>query len=164
MADAAAALSQLVSPPGPGKPAHVDAINRAATVLISAHLGGYIEDLFDESVKKVIGARAAQLDKLIRTGKRAFYNPRPDQIERLFGLIGIDNVLSRIRWQKANNDSIRRRLNRFVDLRNDIAHGRQARVTKAEASQLHKFAGRLAERLDARVGSEIESITGAKPW
>lgn len=48
-------IDRLVTEPGRGRRTEVDALNRAAMVLLSAHLQGCIEDVYSEAAKVCAG-------------------------------------------------------------------------------------------------------------
>ncbi len=55
--EAVTTLATLVSPLGRGRVAKVEALNRAAVVLLSAHLEGYIEDLYAQAASSLLQGR-----------------------------------------------------------------------------------------------------------
>lgn len=48
-------IDALVSDPTRGRPPQVQALNSAAIALLSAHLQGFIVDLFDEACRHLLG-------------------------------------------------------------------------------------------------------------
>ena len=165
LAQAATALSTLVSPLGRGRVAEVEALNRAAIVLLSAHLEGYLEDLYAEAASSLLRGRVKDLLSLVADGQEMFRNPQPGHVERLFRSIGLPKVLERVSWQRATNDSVRKRLSDYTDIRNKIAHGeREIRVRKSKVVGFKKFVRVFAEKFDEKVRSEIQAVTGHPPW
>jgi hypothetical protein len=58
-------INALVTDPGAGRPKEVDAINRAAFVLLIAHFQGFVEDLHTELGKIVLRGKAMDPDAVI---------------------------------------------------------------------------------------------------
>lgn len=52
-------VNALVTQPGKGKPAEVDAINRSAFVLLTAHFQGYVDDLHKETANIVLAGKVS---------------------------------------------------------------------------------------------------------
>lgn len=157
-------VDKLVSPPGRGRRAEVDALNRAAMVLLSAHLQGYVEDLYSETAQCLLSNKVKDVEALIRHGRDSFSNPHANKIEQLFCSLGISRITDGISWQKARNRSIRKRLTEYVRIRNRIAHGIQEPVSKAKVEQFKRFASLFAEKFDEKVHDEIKSSIGRSPW
>ncbi|HEV2119289.1 MAG TPA: HEPN domain-containing protein [Candidatus Bathyarchaeia archaeon] len=154
----------LVRPAGPGRPAEVDAINRAAIVLLTAHLEGFLEDLHGEAASILLMNRVRNLDTLIDEAHDRFRNPTIDAITKLFNTLGMPDFLDGMSWQRSKNEAVKRRLTELVKLRNDIAHGEEARVTKRRVVAARRFVGILAQKLDEKVGTEIRQVTQVAPW
>jgi hypothetical protein len=158
-------ISKLLRRPGRGRrPAEFAALNRATIVLLSAHLQGFIQDIYSEAAHVVLNGKVRDIDSLISRGKKSFGNPHAYRIEQLFCTIGFPKVLRKVRWQKTSNQTVRKRLTQYVRLRNEIAHGKRTHVTKAQVLGFRKFVEQFALRFDVEVGSEIRNITGAAPW
>ena len=115
---------------------------------------GFIEDLHAEAARFLLGNKISDVNPLIRAAHDAFRNPTPAQIERLFSSIGMPGILDGLRWQKASNETVRRRLNEYIELRNRIAH----------VESFKWFLEIFAEKFDAKVGREIASLTQSTPW
>ena len=146
------------------RPAEVGAINCGAFVLLSAHLEGFVEDLHGEAARLLLTNKINDLSVLVKSAHDMFRNPTPDQIERLFNTIGMRGVLSELRWQKASNQTVRKRLFEYIELRNRIAHGVLEQVTKQKVVSFKLFVELFAERFDEKIGQYIHSITGTDPW
>ncbi len=155
----AAAAAELGSPPKPGRPPKIDAINRAAIVLMSTHLEGFIEDLHEEAARVLLSGKVKDIGPLVADAHWRFQNPRTQSIEELFCTIGLPRILDGICWQRASNNSVRKRLNDFVKLRNNIAHGEDQTVRKWTVTYYKRFTNLLANNLDKKVEDEIFSLT-----
>src|SRR5690348_11028243 len=59
----AAVVKALVTNPGVGKPAEVDALNRAAFVLLTAHFQGFVDDLHKEAAKNLLNGKVVSVDR-----------------------------------------------------------------------------------------------------
>lgn len=164
LAQISAVIGRLVSPPGPGRRAQVGALNRAAMVLLSAHLQGYIEELHAEAAQSLLGKVVNDVASLVDRAQQNFSNPRAYRIEQLFRSLGMPNVLNNVGWQRASNRSVRKRLNDYVETRNRIAHGSQERTSKAKVWSFKRFVQLFAEKFDEKVRNEIRTSTGKSPW
>jgi hypothetical protein len=171
LAGFAAVARELGSPPHPGRPPKIDAIHRAAIVLMSAHLEGFIEDLYEESAEVLLSGKTRDPAVLVEDARDAFRNPSTQPIEKLFRTLGLPDILAGISWRASNNESVRRRLNAFVRLRNNIAHGKETEadedrviVHKSTVNYYKNFTKLFAENLEAKVSQEIQSLTHTPPW
>lgn len=143
----------------PGRRFDVEGLNRAAVLMLSAHLEGYLEDVMAEA----LDALNEQLNPKPLT--RGFHNPRPDYIDKLFAFIGMDKPSRSISWQRASNQSVRVNLEKLVQTRNRIAHGATGvRVYKNEVTSLRKYVEGFAQRFDGLVRNQVHTLTGAHPW
>ena len=157
-------VDRLVTLPGRGRRAEVGALNRAGIVLLSAHLQGYIEDVYEEAARRLLRNAVKSVEALVYEARGRFSNPHADVIERLFSSIGLPKILDNVSWQRASNQSIRRRLTGYVQIRNRIAHGSQEPVSKAKVGEFRKFVEVFAEKFDTKVHDEIERVMGTAPW
>lgn len=164
LSQVASVVNALVSSPGKGKPAEVDAINRAAFVLLCAHFQGFVEDLHRELGQKLLTGRVASVDDIIKLAKQRNANPHPDVIEKMFGGLGVFEVMAGIKWQKCSNKSVRTRLTGYIETRNKIAHGSKEKVTKQKVQQFKAFVEKLAGELDRSVSTCSNRFTGKTPW
>lgn len=140
------------------------AVQRSAIVLMSAVLQSFVEDVFLETSKTALApvnrlTSTAQYEKSYnRNG-----NPNPDNIERLFLRLGIENVLDGLSWRKCTNETVRRKLNTLNQLRNGIAHGRtnltidgQAYVLRQVAvSNYRNFLEQFGARFEGHVRAQL---------
>jgi cell division GTPase FtsZ len=157
-------IDSLISAPGKGRRSEVDALNRAAIVLLSAHLQGYIEDVYSESAKALLNPNVADIEALIKQGLSSFSNPHAYRIDRLFASIGLSRITDGLSWQKASNKSVKQRLTDYIQVRNDIAHGKQSSVHKAKVVQFKQFVEVLARCFDEKLENEIVLVTKKQPW
>lgn len=161
--DVARVIQHLVSNPGRGRPREVHALNSAGIVLLSAHLQGYIADLFKEVANKTLAGKVKDVTALIEsTNIRG--NPSEENVTRLFRSIGYADVLGGITWQRMNNKRLRAKLKSFNELRNRIAHGAAERVNKATLRNYLDVLSNLAQKLDDKLRREVNSVTGVDPW
>ncbi len=79
----AEAVNLLVTPPTRGRPGQVEALNKASVALLSAHLQGFIEDLFEEAAGKLLAGKVPDVQTLV-SNARLRGNPTSENITRLF--------------------------------------------------------------------------------
>ncbi|MBN1771775.1 MAG: hypothetical protein JXB32_10970 [Deltaproteobacteria bacterium] len=156
-------VNALVAKPGPGKPPQVQAINKAAFAMLSAHLQGFVTDLYKEAARHLLDKRVPDLATVLAAAD-APGNPNPQNIIRLFGRIGFSDVLAGVSWQKMNNQARRAKLREFIERRNRIVHGRSESVWKAEVEAHVKVWRNFAGRLDERVRLALQAVKGKSPW
>jgi hypothetical protein len=123
-------LDHLVTPPGPGRPREVQALNSAGIALLSAHLQGFLMDLQAEVARATLDGKVSDLEALLETA-RMRGNPNQDNITRSFKCLGYSNVLDGISWQRMSNTQLRAKLRAFNELRNSIVHGTSVTVRKS---------------------------------
>lgn len=76
----------------------------------------------------------------------------------------IYEVLSNIRWQKTSNNTLKKRLTEYIQVRNKITRGAQESITKAKVIGFQDFVIYFAQNLDEIVAKKVEEYTGSKPW
>ena len=157
-------IGKLVQEPGRGRRKEVAALNRSAMVLLSAHLQGYIEDVYDEATHLLLDGKIRNVNMLIRQAKRTFSNPHANRINSLYASIGIPDIMDGLSWQGAANKAIKRRLSEYIKIRNDIAHGSQESITKQKVTSFKQFVEVFARNFDEKVSREIRSIIRRSPW
>ena len=160
----ARAVDSLVSEPGRGRRTEVDAVNRAAMVLLCAHLQGYVEDVYTEAATALLAGKVTDIDSLVKQALSSFSNPHADRIVRLFASIGLPNVMSGVSWQKTSNQTVRQRLTDYIRVRNSIAHGGQDKITKQKVVGFRRFVDVFVRNFDEKVRSEIQAVAGKTPW
>jgi hypothetical protein len=164
LAQVAQVVHALVTKPGRGKPKEVDAINRAAFVLSTAHFQGFVEELHTELGLIVLAGKATDPDAVIKLVRPPRSNPHVNVINQMFAGIGIYEPMDSIRWQNCDNKTVQSRLKGYLEIRNKIAHGKKEPITKAKVTQLKQFVELLAEKLDERVCVIAQKNFGRKPW
>lgn len=157
-------IQALVNDPGKGKPKEVDAINRAAFILLTAHFQGFVEDLHTELGHILLNGKVSDAAAVIKLVRPPRSNPHVDVINKMFSGIGVYELMDCINWQKCSNKSVKDRLRDYLEIRNKIAHGSREKITKQKVIQLKKFVEILAEKLDEQVVSKAASILGQNPW
>lgn len=156
-------VQNLVTPTGRGRPAEVHALNSAAIALLSAHLQGYVVDLYKEVAVHTLTGKVRDVQALVSaTNLRG--NPNPDNIVKLFAYLGYPNILDGVSWQRMSNPQLKSKLRSFNKLRNEIVHGSRGTVTKAQVENYHNVFKSFAARLDSRLCSQVHAVTGAYPW
>jgi hypothetical protein len=152
-----------VSAPGPGRPPQIQALNKAAIALLSAHLQGFVNDLYYEAASILLAGRVADIEVLKKSAPTRG-NPNNDNINKLFATLGFSDILATISWQRCSNQTLLRRMNDFNVLRNQIVHGRSINVSKHVVVGYLSSWTALAQRLDAKMRVELQRITGRAPW
>lgn len=156
-------VDALVSDPTAGRPPQVQALNSSAIALLSAHLQGYIVDLFEEACGHLLNGKVPDHSAVISTAPTQG-NPNLNNINRLFEAIGIPRVLSGISWRGMSNDSLKRKLREFNELRNRIVHGNSEVISKSQVENYLNVWTNLAKQLDRKVHDEINGLVGNDPW
>lgn len=163
-ADPVDVLKALVNQPGRGKPKEVDAINRAAYVLTTAHFQGFVEDLHAELGTMLLNGKAADVPGVLKLVFPKGKNPHVDVINQAFSGIGVYELMNKIAWQKCSNESVKKRLKAYLETRNKIAHGTPLPITKKQVSDLKSFVELLADRLDTESAKAAQPLLGKAPW
>jgi len=156
-------VQQLVTDPGRGRPKEVHALNSGAIALLSAHLQGYIVDVFTEAAQAVLKDRLDDLNAFVSAAPTQG-NPNEDNIRKLFRLLGFKDILQDISWQKMSNDSLRKKLKAFNQLRNRLVHGSNETVQKRSVTNYKNAWSILAVKLDGKLRTRIKRSIGSYPW
>ena len=91
-------------------------------------------------------------------------NPNPQNIKKMFSTLGIDDVFDGLSWQRMSTSALRKKLQDFSALRNEVVHGANKRVRKQVlVNHLNVFKN-FATRLDAKLRRDIRSVGGTHPW
>ena len=157
-------INALVTDPGKGKRKEVDAINRAAFVLLISHFQGFVEDLHEELGQFVLKGRARDPAAVIKLVKPPRSNPHVGIINQMFSGLGIYELMESINWRNCNNDSVKSRLTGYIQTRNRIAHGQKESITKLKVQQLMQFVQLLAEKMDEKCAAKTKKAFGKVPW
>lgn len=164
------AARDAICPAGAGKPARKrgSAVLRGATVLLAAAFEGFVEELYELAVGHVYAAMTArERAALIDHTSRRLNNADVHKVNLLYFNLGVPWIMSNpaIHWQKCSNNTVRTKLNRLIETRGTIAHGRSSPwVRKTFLRNMRDVVTRLADRLDVIVAEHIESRTGHRPW
>ena len=146
----------------------VDAINRAAYVLLLAHFQGFIEDLYRETGTLVLTNKVQNIDTVLNTLGLGTSNPYANKIEEIFNAIGIYDVMSNISWQKRTNAGMRQALTNALSTRNQIAHGKINAQSKSvnlkTVKNLLEFIRILSDNLDSEVRIKFHENYRKYPW
>jgi len=157
-------FAALISNPKRGRPSEVGAINRAAFVLLTSHLQGFVDELHEETANIVLRGKAKDIPSVVSLVRPRNSNPHPYVIDQMFSGLGVYEVSKSIKWQKCKNERVRQRLREYIETRNKIAHGAQMEVTKSKVETFRKFVETFAEKLDSQVCKKAEQATGQLPW
>lgn len=146
----------------------MEALNRAGIVLLTAHLEGYIEDLFEEAssviASRVFDTTHYDVKAFVTQATASFRNPRPQNIKDLFARLGLPDVLALIKWGTLTNVDVRKRLGDLVQLRNEIAHGQRPSVTRQQLQREVGFVRQMAKNLDKRLYDYVLAMAGVTLW
>jgi hypothetical protein len=96
-----------------------------------------------------------------------FHVPRPENIDELYlKLLGINKITSYWTWKKMSNEDALKKLNKFVDLRGEIAHNVKTTnsIQKKDVDEYRKFLNCVAVILHNKVVHHTESLTKKRPW
>jgi len=118
MQNVATVVQHLVSEPGPGRPREVHALNSAGVALLSAHLQGFVVDLFKEVAAKMLDGKVRDVSSVLSAANTRG-NPNEYNIAMLFKSVGFDDILHDIAWQNMSNRRLRTNLQSFNQLRNN---------------------------------------------
>lgn len=80
-------VQHLVSPPRRGRPPEVQALNSAGIALLSAHLQGFVVDLFDEVTDATLRGKVKDIAAITESANTRG-NPNEQNITKLFSSIG----------------------------------------------------------------------------
>jgi hypothetical protein len=142
-----------------GRPRRVEGLNRAAIVMLCAHLEGYVEDLFREALKAVHPKLDAQ--PLVSR----FNSPRPKDIDKLFAAIGLRKASQGVSWRGVDEDAVTKSLIELVETRHTIAHGRgvAAHVSRKTVLRLRRYVEGFTREFDERVWLHVLITMKGKP-
>lgn len=140
----------------PGSRISSGPLNEAAVVLLSAYLEGFVEELHEEATYHLLqekGARAGVLKALLDYAHERFSNPKSERITELFESLTINRVISNLKPEVNASE-----INRFVDKRNEIAHGQRVTVTNQDIQEYGLLVMKVAQGLTREVVKAINSI------
>ena len=119
-------------------------------------------DLAGDGWREVLRAR---LSTLQAERNRDLNTPKSAQIDRLFEqALAIPSVSSSWYWPGMSSEQARKKLDRLVSLRGDIAHrGKSVKsVKKVTVNDHYAHVKRLVGKTGGRVGSAVHKATGKK--
>lgn len=106
----------------------------------------------------------ARLTSLQEARNRKLNTPKTQNIDELFlSALGLENVSKSWKWpKKMTVERARKKLDRFVTLRGEIAHRGTASksVKKAQVVDYYKFVRQIGLCTDSTVDSHVKGITG----
>jgi hypothetical protein len=151
---------------GRGRPAQRQgaAITRAGVVLLSAATEAYVEDLFEEAAQLIFnGMPADDLDRLFKNTSKRLNNADVHKTELLYFNLGMPWALRDLSWRKFTNDTLRRELNKLIETRGGIAHGRPSTVRLQTLRRWKNMIEMFAPRVEEKVAVHVERRTGHRP-
>jgi hypothetical protein len=157
-------LDQLLTMARPGPLSdQAAAVSRSAVVLLYAAWEVFVEGLFTEYVHALTCPQVAA--QITAQGTDRFNNPNVDNVRQLFRRVLPDDVWDGVAWQCHPRDRVRERLNMIGKLRHKVAHRvDRPKVSWRAVKHNRAFIVRLADKLDRRVSSMVEAVTGSRPW
>ncbi len=167
--DEIVAARDAICPTGAGRPARQKgaAVISGGTVLLSALLEGFLEELYELAVDELyqhipVGDRTELKEHTSRRNN----NANVHQVNTLYFYLGVPWVMShrKMRWQKCSNAKVQERLRNLSKARNQLAHGGSRIVRKQTLTAWRDFAERLASKLDEIAADRVEAETGRRPW
>lgn len=156
-------VQNLVTTPGRGRPAEVHALNSAGIALLSAHLQGYVVDLYKEVAASTLTGRVQDVSAIVGSANLRG-NPNTDNINKLFASLGYPAIMDSLSWQRMNNAQLKNKLRTFNVLRNQIVHGASGRVAKSTVENYLAVFKNFAARLDSKLRTQVHAVTGTYPW
>jgi HEPN superfamily RiboL-PSP-like protein len=108
-----------------------------------------------------------RLERLRIERNRDLNTPKSARVERLFSdAIGLAKVSNAWKWSGMNPKRASSKLDRYVELRGDIAHRGQhsSSVKKSHVRDYFKFIEQLAGKTGGAVNRHVKQITGKRLW
>ncbi len=163
LASIADVVHHLVTDPGRGRRKEVHALNNAGIALLSGHLQGFVVDIYKEATAALLDGHVQNVEAVIDAAYTRG-NPNPDNIRRLFKTLGFEDIFDGLSWPGMGAAALKRKLQDFNTLRNQIVHGADQRARKRVLTNHLKVFRNFAINLDARLRAEIRRVTGEHPW
>jgi hypothetical protein len=139
---------------------------RAAVVLLTAALEGYVEDLCEEAIELLFaGAPSQDRSNLKQWTVGNMANPSAAKVDQLFFPLGLPWITAEIGWQKFAKPNARKWLKQMIDRRNAIAHGDRANHV-VQIQTVRKWYGHsraFGPKLEQLVAAHITAETGNPP-
>jgi hypothetical protein len=126
------------------------ALNKSGILIISALLQGHIEEVYVTLCRFLLRHIKEEELEQFRRSIGIWGNPSAENINRLFGRIGVMNIIDNITWQKMDGMKIKARLNLLNERRNRIAHGKalEGSLKLAEIENTRDFIEQFAQGLN----------------
>lgn len=153
----------------PGRPSRTierkaAAVVRAGVVLLAASTEAFVEDLFEEAAALVFSSASAdELKDLFKQTSKRLNNASTHKVDMLYFNLGFPWVTARVRWQKFSNASFKKSLNKLVETRNQIAHGKQPRVTLPQLRKWKTMVEMFDQVFEREIADLIKNATGTRP-
>lgn len=109
----------------------------------------------------------SRLNTLRETRDRQFSTPKSANIDNLFKCaLGIDTISADWAWRNVKSDAARKKLDKFVNMRNSIAHrgGAPIRCTLRNVRSYFAFIKKIVSKTGGRVYRFSLSICGKPLW
>lgn len=133
------------------------AITRSGVVLLTAAMEAFVEDLFEDASEQVFAAlSAAERKELFKETSQRLHNADVRKTNLLFFNLGAPWILNQVRWQKCSNDQFKSRLTRLVEVRNQIAHGKQPPIQLQQLRGWKRMVAKYAEVLERIVAAHVQ--------
>jgi len=134
------------------------AINRAAILLLTSHLEGFVEDLFVEAFELLFPGRKAE------PFIKRFHTPNCRNIDDLYEFLGLKDVTKSISFTPVSNAKVRQAIDDLVKLRHKIVHGGLTRSYIADVRSWLGYLTGVANKLDEIVGAHLQRVLGHPVW
>ncbi|MBL9077000.1 MAG: hypothetical protein JNL08_05830 [Planctomycetes bacterium] len=130
------------------------AILNACVLSLVAFLEAYVEDTFGRAARAFYSELSdSDLTHVVEQPIRNFHNPKPNNIDRLFLLVGCARVTHDIEPHRKTN--VRESVERLVDTRHKIAHGTEPKkrwlVSRREVERWRTHVEILCGHIEKRV-------------
>ncbi len=124
----------------------------------------FVEELFEEAGDLIFSNNSdKERMALYKQTSRRLNAANVLNTNMLFFHLGIPWVLSDVRWQKFSNKTFQRRLDRLIERRGQIAHGKKPHVTLTQLNAWHGMVKKYAEVLESLVRAHVDQRTGQIP-
>ena len=140
------------------------AIVRSGVVLLAASTEAFVEDLFEEAAVLVFPtASADELKALFKETTKRLNNASTHKVDMLYFNLGFPWVTGSVKWKKFSNDAFKKSLNKLVETRNQIAHGKQPRVTLPQLRSWKTMVEKFSEVFEREVAALVGKAAGTTP-
>lgn len=140
------------------------AIARAGVVLLSAATEAFVEDLFEEAAKIIfVEMPPNDLDRLFKNTSKKLNNADVHKTELLYFNLGMPWALLDLAWKKFTNQTLRKDLNKLIETRGGIAHGRPIAVNLNTLKRWKNMIEMFAPKFEEKVAAHVEKATDNRP-